>query len=456
MHTRREFLSTTAGLTAATSLVGVPALAGAGRRARPEQINVAVLGIRSRGMAHAKAFAGLEGVHVKTLVDPDSRLFADRVAEIESIQGTAPGTEQDLRRVLDDPDIHAIAIATPDHWHALATVWGCEAGKHVYVEKPCCHSIHEGRLMVEAARRWDRIVAVGFQNRSHPNVRAAMNFLHSGGLGEIYQARGLCYKPRDSIGVKSNEPVPEGVNYDLWLGPAPERPFNPNHFHYEWHWLWEYGSGDIGNQGPHQYDVARWGLGDPGHPIRVHSTGGYFKWDSDQETPNTQIATYDYEDGRQLVFEVRGLYTNDEDGIRIGNLFYGTEGWMHLNGGTWRTYFGRKNEPGPSTDTPESVAEYMQADPAPGAGSGNPFENFIGALRAGDRSLLGSEIESGYTSCALPHMANISYRTGGGSLAFDPAGERFTGHGSEAANALLRRSYRDPFTLPASLSRARP
>jgi predicted dehydrogenase len=446
---RRQFLAAGAGLAAAGALAGAaPSISTWGRRRgrRSDELNIAVLGIRGRGNEHIQAFARMDGVRVAALVDPDSRLFAERALKVEALQGSAPAAHQDLRRVLDDPSIDAISIATPDHWHALATVWGCQAGKHVYVEKPCCHAIAEGRLMVKAAERYGKVVAVGFQNRSIPNVRSAMRFLHSGALGTVYQARGLCYKPRDSIGVKPDEPTPDGVDYNLWLGPAPARPFNPNHFHYEWHWLWEYGSGDIGNQGPHQYDVARWGLGDPGHPTRVHSTGGYFKWKSDQETPNTQIATYDYADGRQVVFEVRGLYTNDENGIGIGNLFYAEDGWMHLNGSSWRTYLGRKNEPGPTTDTPDSVKEWAETDPPPGAG--DPFANFIEAVRAGNQGLVNSPIESGYTSCVLPHMANISYRVGSG-LEFDPAAERFTGHNADAANRLLSRSYREPFSMPS-------
>ena len=446
--TRRQFLAAGAGLAASTALAGAAPSLYPSRRRRSDELNIAVVGIRGRGMNHAEAFARMDGVRVAALVDPDSRLFNDRVSRIESLQGEAPATHQDLRRVLDDPNIHAISVATPDHWHALATVWGCQAGKHVYVEKPCCHAIAEGRLMIEAARRHNRVVAVGFQNRSIPNVRSAMNFLHSGGIGKVYQARGLCYKPRDSIGIKPDAPTPAGVDYNLWLGPAPERPFNPNHFHYEWHWLWEYGCGDIGNQGPHQYDVARWGMGDPGHPVKVHSTGGYFKFESDQETPNTQIATYDYADGRQMVFEVRGLYANDEDGIRIGNLFYGEDGWMHLNGSTWRTYFGRKNEPGPTSDNADSIKEWVETDPPPGGGS--PFANFVEAVRAEDQSLVNSSIKSGFTSCVLPHMANISYRVNS-ELRFDPASERFTGYNSWAANELVSRSYRAPFTMPSSI-----
>jgi predicted dehydrogenase len=450
---RREFLIQSAQVAASVAAAGTLASCAAPRPApivqgrvigANDRINMAVIGIRSRGMQLASGFAKVPGVHIKTLADVDENLFADRVRQIEQAQGAPPATEWDLRRVLDDPDVDAVAIATPDHWHALATIWACQAGKHVYVEKPCCHNIWEGRKMVEAAGYYNRLVAVGFQNRSIDNVRAAMKFIHDGGLGEVYMARGLCFKPRESIGRPQNEPVPEGVHYDLWLGPAPQRPFNRNHFHYEWHWNWTYGAGDIGNQGPHQFDIARWGLNKNEHPVRVSSAGGYFKWDSDQETPNTQTAMLEYADGKLLQFEVRGLYTNGEDDITIGNLFFGTEGWMHVNGSDWKTYFGRKNQPGPSS---ESADEY--ADPAnlAGAGGEGHFANFIYALRSGDRRNLTSDIEEGFISTALPHLANIAYRTGA-TLAFEGRTEQFTGHMAGEANRLLTRNYRKPYIVP--------
>ena len=450
---RREFLiqstQTAAGMMAAGALVSctTPATVPAARGriiGANERLNMAVIGIRSRGMQLARGFAEIPGVRIKTLVDVDENLFADRVRQIEEMEGVAPGTEIDLRCAFDDEDIDAVVVATPDHWHALATIWACQAGKHVYVEKPCCHNVWEGRRMVEAARKYNRVVAVGFQNRSIANVRAAMKFLHEGGLGEVYMARGLCFKPRDSIGRHADGPVPAGVHYDRWLGPAPNRAFNRNHFHYEWHWNWTYGSGDIGNQGPHQFDIARWGLNKHEHPMYVTSTGGYFKWDSDQETPNTQTATLEYADGKQLVFEVRGLYTNDEDGIRIGNLFFGTEGWMHLNGSTWKTYFGRKNEPGPSS---EQAGEYADPMNLAGAGGGGHFANFIYALRSGNRETVTAGIESGFTSSALPLLANIAYRTRQ-HLTFDSSKERFVGRGADEANTLLSPTYRRPYVIP--------
>lgn len=472
---RREFLArsaqTTAGLVAAGSLASLAAPTAARHViGANERINLAVLGIRSRGMAMARHFSRIPNVRIKTLVDVDENLFSKRVRQLEEIQGFPPSTEYDLRRTFDDKDIDAVVIATTDHWHALATIWACQAGKHVYVEKPCSHNIWEGRKMVEAARRYDRIVAAGFHSRSIRNIRQAMKFLHDGGIGQIYMARGLCFKPRDSIGKYPDGPVPDGedfyitvngtkmphyntdylkkVHYDLWLGCAPKRPFNRNRFHYNWHWYWDYGCGDIGNQGPHQLDIARWGMNKNEHPVKVKSSGGYFAFDSAQETPNTQVATYEYADGKTLQFEVRGLYTNAEGGISdkkgrcIGNLFFGTKGWMHLNGSTWKTYFGRNNEPGPSNET---VDEYDDPMDLAGAGGESHFGNFINALRSGKKDDLTCEIEPGHISTVLPHLANISYRLGR-QLTFDGAKERFV-H-DEEADRMLTRKYRKPYIVP--------
>jgi len=428
-----------------------------------ERINMAVIGIRGRGEELLTSFARIPNVRVKTLCDIDENLFAERAGELEEIQNFTPSTQYDLRRVYDDKDIDAVAIAVPNHWHALATIWACQAGKHVYVEKPCSHNIFEGRKMVEAARKYNRLVAVGFQNRSMDNVREAMQFLHDGKLGKIYMAKGLCYKPRDTLGkcpdglgtgkeyehfiwsekgVCFDADYMSRVHYDIWLGPAPKRPFNYNRFHYNWHWNWDYGNGDIGNQGPHQFDVARWGMNKNEHPAKVKSSGGYYAFDSAQETANTQIAVYEYDDGTILQFEVRGLYTNAEDGILIGNLFYGSEGWMHVNGTEWKTYYGRKNEPGPCSQTVEESADPMDLS---GSGSGPHFNNFITALRSGKRCDLNCDIETGFMSTVLPHLANISYRLGR-ELKFDGKREKFVSDGQ--ADKMLSRKYRKPYTVP--------
>jgi predicted dehydrogenase len=454
--TRREILirgaQAAAGLAVAGQLISCtagkqPLMAASPRvLGANDRINLACIGIRSRGASLMTSFAKIPNVRIKTIVDIDENLYADAIKKLDGIQSVAPGTEYDLRRALDDKDIDAVTIATPNHWHALATIWACQAGKHVYVEKPVSHNIWEGRQMVAAARKYNRLVSAGFHNRSIDSVRRAIQFLHSGKLGKLYLARGLCFKARDSIGRFPDADVPAGVHYDTWLGPAPLRPFNQNRFHYNWHWHWDYGNGDIGNQGPHQFDIARWGLNKGEHPVQVQSTGGYFQWDSAQETPNTQIAAFRYADGTILEFEVRGLYTNDEDRIQIGNLFYGTEGWMHLDVDTkWATYFGRKNEPGPSSTTTQENTDPMNLA---GAGGGNHFENFINALRSGKREDLTCEVEEGYRSTVLPHLANIAYRCGR-SLTFDGASEQFKR--DTQASAMLTRKYREPFVVPRLL-----
>ncbi len=439
---RRDFIDrstkTAAGLAAAAVLAAKPgSVLGANDR-----INIAVIGLNGRGKSHLRQWSKIPNVFVKTICDVDENLFPQAVKQLTEWQGKAPKTEVDIRKVLEDKDLHAISIATTDHWHALATIWGCQAGKHVYVEKPTSHNIWEGRKMVDAARRYNRVVAVGMQNRSITGVIKAMQFLHEGKLGDVYMAKGLCFKPRDTIGKKPDAPVPAGLNWDLWLGPAQWRPYNPNLVHYNWHWFWDFGCADLGNQGPHQMDIARWGMNKKTHPKKIKCAGGYFKFDSDQETPNTQLATYEYEDGKIIQFEVRGLYSNNEDGITIGNLFYGTEGWMHLNGNEWKTYMGRKNEPGPSFTGEEEAADPMNLA---GGGDTSHFVNFIDAVRANNWMKLTGDILDGHMSTALCHLGNISYRLGR-ELSFDSHSERFIG--DDVANAYLTRDYRYPFVVP--------
>ena len=269
---RREFLSRSSkvagGVIAAASLG-----TGKGLGAN-EQINIAVIGINGRGNNLIDGFGKIKGVRIAALCDVDEKVLNRRAAEVEKKFGYKPKTEWDLRKIYEMKDIDAVAIATPNHWHALGTIWACQAGKHVYCEKPCSHNIFEGRKMVEAARKYNRIVEVGFQNRSIKNVRAAMKFMADGGIGKVYMARGLCFKPRDSFGKFPDEPVPEGLHWDLWIGPAEYYNYNKGKCHYNWHWFWNTGNGDTGNQGPHQFDIARWGLGKNEHPVRISSFGG--------------------------------------------------------------------------------------------------------------------------------------------------------------------------------------
>jgi predicted dehydrogenase len=472
MTTRRRFLTRAALGTAGVTLSGT-ARSYARAQGANDRVVIAMIGIRGQGNALKRGFARLEGVEIKTLCDIDENLFASRANDtsLADLSSFRPGYEQDLRRVFDDKDIDAVVIATPNHWHALASIWAIQAGKHVFVEKPCSHNVVEGRRIVEAARKYKKIVQVGTMNRSRPPVQDAIRLLHEGGIGEVYLARGLCYKARPSIGRYPDGPVPAGetyklnaeatdaepawdtaylgkVDYDLWLGPAPKRPFNRNRFHYNWHWHWDYGNGDTGNQGPHQFDTARWGLKQASHPVKISSTGGLFgakPGETSQETPDVHTTLFEYADGRRLEFATRGTLTNDEGSQRIGNLFYGTKGWVYVdgNGRDWQAYFGRNNEKGPGSPPAPAAVE---SDPRVLTSIETPhYQNFVDAIRAGDPRKLNCDIEEGHLSSTLPHLANIAYRTGR-TLRFDGAKESFLD--DKEANGMLTREYRSPFKVP--------
>jgi len=419
------------------------------RRGANEELRVAVVGFHGMGGGHIGAHTRDKQVRVVTLCDIDENLFGGKVKWLEDKTGRKPKTETDVRNVMDDKDVDIVSTATPNHWHALITVWACQANKDVYVQKPCSHNIFEGRKMVEAARKYKRIVQVGTQIRSSAAVQEAMKLLREGVIGEVYMARGLCFKGRGSIGNcadgigsgKEHEYFVHGgkgknydtnhmnkVHYDLWLGPAPKLPFNYNRFHYNWHWNWNFGNGDLGNQGVHQTDVAQWALGkDDTLPVKVDGMGGRYTYKDQGQTPNTLAATYQYEDGKMLVFEVRGRQTNREFDVGVGNIIYGSKGYMAFpKYSSFKTMVDGK--PGPE-----------------GKAGGDHFENFHEAVRRRDPSFLNAPIEKGHRSAALCHMANISYRLGR-SLVFDPKTETFPGDAE--ANKMLTRNYREPFVVP--------
>ncbi len=399
------------------------------RRGPNEEIRVACIGIRGQGGTHVRHHAQARQVRVAVLCDVDESQFEPRLKDLEKLERPAAAVETDLRRVLDDRSIDCVSIATPNHWHALATVWACQAGKDVYVEKPLSHNIFEGRKAVEAARRCGRIVQHGTQGRSAGDVREAIRMLREGVIGEVYMARVLCYRNRGSIGIEPDEPAPPpGVHYDLWLGPAPVRPFNRNRFHYNWHWHWDYGNGDIGNQGVHQVDIARWGLGQT-LPVRVASMGGRYTYVDQGETPNTQVATLQFENGALMVIEVRGRPTHNEWGCTVGNLFYGSKGYMAIRG----------------TEGPVEIVVDGKPGPACKGEGVHHIHNFHAAVRSGNPQDLNADIEEGHYSSALCHLANIAQRLGR-SLRFDPRTERFVGDAE--ADAMLTRNYREPFVVP--------
>jgi predicted dehydrogenase len=452
---RRIFLAGTAA-----------AAAGLGHAAQTppsDSIRVAIVGLRGRGRDHISAWIDEPGARIAALCDVDESLLQKYARQIESRGKPAPAAVPDFRRLLEDRSIDVVSIASPNHHHALQAIWACQAGKDVYVEKPCSHTIHEARQMVMAARRYNRIVQHGTQSRSIPVVREAIAQLHAGRIGDVYMARAVCYKWRDSIGRTPAEPVPPGVHYDLWMGPAPERPFSRNRFHYNWHWQWDYGNGEIGNQGIHEIDVARWGLG-VRYPVRVSAMGGHVMFDDEQETPNHMTASFEFNDGgktRSLVYEHRHWMANGEAGIgdssgmatnAIGDIFYGCSGYMAIDGldTNYKTWLGKERRAGPARAQSNGALDDLwyrmerRWGAAPARG-GDHFGNFLSAVRARDRGKLNAEIEEGAISTTLVHLANISYRLRR-TIEFDP--KTLTCPDPEA-QAMFTKPYRAPFVLPS-------
>jgi predicted dehydrogenase len=455
MEKRRDFIKKSALGAAGIAIggMGFNAKSYASVMGANERINMAVIGIRGRGTSHIDAWCKLRDSHnvrLTTLCDTDEQFFEPRSKMVVDRGGEKPLTEWDMRKVLDNKEIHAVSFATPNHWHALGTIWACQAGKHVYVEKPAMHNVWEGRKMIEAARKYNKRVQVGFQNRSVTNVMEAIKFLHDGGIGKVYMARGLCIKPRDSFGIAKDSNPPATLHYDRWLGPATWRPYNEKRSHYNWHWFWDTGNGDTGNQGPHQFDIARWGLYKNEHPISIYSTGGFYGIDPDecaQETPNTQSSVFKYKDGTMLEFETRGRYSNGESSLdtRIGNIFYGTEGYLEIDGGTWKAFRKREKEPFAGSKT---KAESNEDVSLTGGSDTAHFSNFIDAIRSGNNEDLHCDINEGFFSSVLPLMANISYRLQR-ELKFMGADmdiERVVN--DPEANAMLTRIYRPPYVVP--------
>jgi predicted dehydrogenase len=375
---------------------------------------------------------------VIALCDVDENILQERSSQYEKLSGRSVKCYRDMRQVFDDKEVDAVSFATPNHWHALCGIWAMQAGKHAYIEKPCSHNIWEGRQLVKAARKYNRMCQHGTQARSCPAVREAVQKLRAGVIGELYLARGLCFKWRPSIGkVNGPQPIPQGIDYDLWLGPASKKPLLRKSLHYDWHWQWDYGNGDMGNQGVHEMDLARWGLG-VGLPTRIQASGGHFMFDDNQETPNTLLCTFEYpQQGKILQFETRHWITNYEGGFgsngdnNIGVLFYGSEGYMELTASSYKTYLGKKREPGPS-----------------GSGDCDHFKTFLNAVRSGKREDLSAEIEEGHLSSALCHLGNIAYRLRR-TIQFDPSTEKIVS--DEEGCSLLTRDYRRPFLVPEQI-----
>jgi len=476
--TRRNFLKKSMAAGMAISLPVYSTSCSKSRGAN-EQIRVAVIGIRGKGSHHISMFQDIPNVKVVALCDVDKDILAKGVAQLAEKNLTAD-TYTDLRKVLDRKDIDAISIATPNHWHSLATIWACQAGKDVYVEKPISHNIFEGRKTVEAARKYKRIVQSGTQNRSDAGLPQAIQYIKEGHLGKILFARGLCYKTRLSIGkVDGPQPIPKSIDYDLWTGPAPMQPLMRKKLHYDWHWVWPTGNGDIGNQGVHEMDICRWFIDQPNLPPKVMSIGERFGYIDDGQTPNTQIALFDYKPA-PIIFEVRGLPRKKGEetfirstyrGIDVGVVIHCQGGYFN---GSW-VYDNKGNK----------IKQFIRD------GGGEHVSNFIKAVRTRKVSDLNADILKGHISSTLCHMANISHRIGsqatpdqikeavkgnddmletfdrfkehlvanevdlnktkailGPTLQMNPKTETFKGTLSKEANKMLSRNYREPFVVP--------
>jgi predicted dehydrogenase len=453
MTKRREFIRKSVMGTAGIAIggMGFTAKSYGSVIGSNDRINIAVIGIRGQGTAHINSYCSLKkskNVWLTTLCDTDEQFFAERAKTVTEKAGIKVMTEWDMLKVFENKEIHAVSMAIPNHWHALATIWACQAGKHVYIEKPACHNISEGRKMIEAARKYNVLVQTGFNSRSSRGVMEAISFIHNGGIGDVYMARGLCIKPRDSFGIAKDSQPPATLHYDRWLGPAPWRRYNEKRSHYNWHWFWDTGNGDTGNQGPHQFDIARWGLNKNEHPVSVYSTGGVFGIDPDecaQQTPNTQASIFKYRDGKILEFETRGRYSNGESSldIRIGNMFFGTEGYLEINNDSWKAF--RKREKEPFAGSADSGAKRVDVTSTVGGDDEGHWGNFIDAIRAGKMESLNCDILEGHYSSALPHLANISYRLGRG-LNFMGDYEKFAN--DPEADKMLTRVYRRPYIVP--------
>jgi predicted dehydrogenase len=423
---RRTFIKNSTGAAIA---LGIPTLIPASAFGANDKVQVAVLGVNGRGTDHIKGIQKQDHAQVVTLCDPDNVILKTRAGEFETKYSRKVKTEQDLRKVFEDKSVDAVTIATPNHWHTLAAIWAMQAGKDVYVEKPGTHNLYEGKKLIEAAKKYNRVVQHGVQLRSSVAMQEAIQHLREGLIGNVYMARGLVFKWRPDIGDKKTEPVPEGLDYDIWTGPAEMRPFSKNYVHYNWHWSWNYGNGDVGNQGIHETDLCMWGL-NVGLPEKITSMGGKFLWDDYKETPEVLSSVYHYPKEKKIIqFEVRPWMTNNEDGVGIGNIFYGSEGYMVVHGyDKYETFLGREKKPGPTRKE-----------------GGDHYKNFIDAVVARDPKLCNAPVETAHLSSGLAHLGNIAYHTGR-VLTFDPKTETFPNDAE--ANKMLGRTYRAPYSIP--------
>ena len=424
---RRKFLGSSTAAVVAAGTMASGKVFGAN-----DNVRVCCIGIHGQGGSHIRGYTDTEGMEVVALCDVDKEVLENRQKELEEKTQKKAKLYTDLREVMADDSIDAVSIATPNHWHSLAAIWACQAGKDVYVEKPLSHNIYEGRQLVEAAEENGRIVQHGTQSRSSAQWIRDIGLMHEGFIGHIYMAKGFTYKNgnRNSIGHKEPKSPPPNLDWNLWQGPAAEQEYCDNFVHYNWHWFWNYGNGEFGNQLVHQMDVACWGL-NAGMPIKIQSTGGRYAWDDQGETPNTHITTFDYEGGQTLLMEVRNIGSYQEAGhLTTGNTFFGEKGY-YVQG--------------------QGFFEYKERNPIPVEAEVPPqkskFENFLTAIKSRKVEDVHGDVLAGHISSAHCHLGNTAYRLGR-TLHFDPVRERYIGDAE--ANAMVSRVYRKPFVVPGA------
>jgi len=421
---RRVFLGTAAGAAFVAGTAGKKTVFGANDR-----IRIGVVACGGRAGSHLEAFTKEDGSEVVAICDPDSRRVESRKEALVKATGNTPATYTDVRDMLADDNVDAISIATPNHWHSLGAIWGVQAGKDVYVEKPLSHNIWEGRQLAALEAKSDRIVMHGTQSRSDARWMRDIAMLRDGFLGKVNVAKGFTYKTgnRRSIGHSDPEKAPDYLDWDQWQGPASRQQYKSNYHPYTWHWFWHYGNGETGNQGVHQMDIAVWGM-NRGLPVKAYSAGGRYKWDDDAETPNTQLSTMTYADGSMLEFEIRNVGSYDEAGKTTGNHFLCDDGYYVQDQG----FFDYNQEPiEVESEMPETFGTWG---------------NFLNAVRTRSKANVHGTALDGHLSCTHIHVANIAYRLGR-SLEFDPKTERFVN--DDEANAMVSRQYAKGFEVPA-------
>src|ERR1035437_7132002 len=422
---RRSFPKQSSVLTAGVATLGAAASLRAAKSLN-EKVVIAIIGCNARGMAHIAGYLPLPNAEIGYICDVDSRAVEKGIAAVAKKQQRKPQGVTDFRTILNNPDVDAVSIATLHDCHAPATILACAAGKHVYVETPDSHNLHESALMVAAARKHKRVVQMGNQRRSWPWVIESIDALHAGEIGKVFFARGWYTNHRDSIGHGKPAPVPEWLDYSLWQGPAPERPFQDNIIHYNWHWFWNWGTGELGNNGVHALDLARWGLGVE-LPQRVTCGGNRYFYQDDWETPDTIIATFDFAD-KGITWEGQSCAPRGFEGATVGVNFSGEKGCMATAGGNWTIYDLNNKVARASKGTREALFDF---DPI-------LIANVLDGIREGKE--LRAEIAEGQKSTVLCHLGNIAWRTGH-TINFDPKARKIVG--DDAASALVSRTYRE-------------